>query len=208
MSRIITRKRTKSLVRSLPKKLSDEEYNVAFHQRLYYSDTGEFAWINRMWNREDVVGARELPLNMQELYEEESLGVYKKRKLGVLDEYVYRKLNAVKVSKKEEVKGKSSVKEKQTLNFIQIITEEVEGNNLVRVKSKKDRPQSRREEFQGLSGKDMGYGFEQYLGMRYNGDLKVVHNSNKDEMNVVISNIEEGKERLVVNLVRSFDRYL
>ena len=76
--RVITREQTKRIVRNLPKRIGDEEYAVAFHQRLYKSTTGEFAWINRMWNREEVVGARELPLNMQELYEEESLGEYKK----------------------------------------------------------------------------------------------------------------------------------
>ena len=110
---------------------------------------------------------------------------------------------------KEHLK-KVRKKKKGRLKHIQIITEELEGNSVVRVKyeSKEGSTQPRREGFQGLSGEDMSKKFEEYLNVRYNGNLKVEHNSKGSKMDVVIKGIEEGKARLVVNLVKSFDRYL
>lgn len=213
MSRIITKKRTKELVREISKRESDAGVHLVREMSIFYDGVDKFSWI-RQGN--EPRGYRDLMIPMRAAYVEKEDGSLVQRKLGELDELIYQAINDSNIArdykKIMDFKLKRQVGLNQSLKYMNIGIQEDRdrGEDYLYIfyRNEPGSPKPDKEDYKNLDGVGMGKRFEDFLTYRGYSIKGIENKSEELGMFIRVSNIWIESWEDLIEAAKEFDYYL
>lgn len=213
MSRIITKKRTKELVREISKRESDAGVHLLREMSIFYDGVDKFYWI-RQGN--EPRGYRDIMIPMRAAYVEKEDGSLVRRKLGELDELIYQAINDSNIArdykKIMDFKLKRQVGLNQSLKYMNIGIQEDRdrGEDYLYIfyRNEPGSPKPDKEDYKNLDGVGMGKRFEDFLTYRGYSIKGIENKSEELGMFIRVSNIWIESWEDLIEAAKEFDYYL
>lgn len=210
---IITKVRTKELVREIKGKIPLEQGQTIKNYFLYYNGDKDVRWLTLM---DAPRGYRNLWIPMGSAYEEQEDGSYVRKNLGELDGVFYRAINESRIAQVYQTIRKFELKRQASLNqglrYMNIGIQNNEEEDIdylyVFYRNELGSPRPDKEGYKGLDGVGMGKRFEDFLIYR---GYSLQGIENKSEELGMFLRIDSSNLELWENLIeaaKEFDKYL
>lgn len=210
---IITKVRTKELVRQISKSEADAGVHLVREMSIFYDGIDKFSWI-RQGN--EPRGYRDLMIPMRAAYIEKEDGSLVRRKLGELDELVYQAINDSNIAQEYKrimdfkLKRRGGLNQSLKYMNIGILEDKDRGEDYLYVfyRNEQGSPKPDKEGYKDLDGIGMGRRFEDFIAYR---GYSVKGYENKSEelgMFIRVSNIWIDSWEDLIEAAKEFDKYL
>lgn len=205
---IITKEETKKLVRLLGKRVVKEEEYREMVKELYYGGKGKLGWF--MVGKEPF-GWRRLRIPVLTAYERNDKGLLVRKNLRELDNLIYKKVNssreAIKVNRIKKVKKEKLKGINRKLDLARVSISQTRYGESIRVVIDV-RKGINNKYFKGLDGIDLSKIFFKYIEDSGNEVSGYYEESEKEHMEVLISDNYVGYWGSFIDVLIEFEKEL